>query len=85
MRVRCLKEEMTDATDLKIPPPLASPHVIELLVLAIHVLEYSLWGKLHVVTESRVPNQLFDALDRVSFPQLNLFCQHRRTTGIQEP
>jgi hypothetical protein len=68
--------------DLKIPPPLASPHVIELLVLAVHVLKYSLWRKLHVLPESWVSNQLFDTLDRVSSPQLNLLSQHHLTTGI---
>ena len=68
--------------DLKIPPPLASPHVIELLVLALHVFEYPLWRKLHVLTESGVPNQFFNALDGIPLPQLDLLCQHCLTTGV---
>lgn len=60
-------------TNLEIPPPIASPHLIEYSVLAFRILVCFFWGKTHLIPKRRVANKFANTFNRILLPQMQDF------------
>lgn len=66
---------------LQVPPPVRSPHLINVPYRPLRITVNSLWCVRKMILEHRIPDQLLYAFHRIPIPQLHLL-RHRLPFGI---